>query len=176
MSKKQVATEKSAVVEKRFNVKSSQKLTALFIDSLQSIAAKIRANKTLTLIETCIAIAVALRYDIADYVSNSSFVSTINNKTKYETSTSSALVKDNQIDMRSAIYQLTVSLYDAKSQFAKAMTIFDIETTISSKVHARSNKFLHVLKRLRLTESFIACCNEATAKQNIATIDKFVLK
>ena len=160
----------------------------LLVNNVKRIAQKIREQKSLQLDE----LAVCLAFFFVDLLKNAvdveAFFTLVNEKTRFFTHRSSEFVRvynvknrDNKkakrmTDVRYAIYQRTVMLYDKLSQFAADVACFAICATKSEKVHAKTNKHSYTLSHVATSKLVKHVAKMKSVQSDIAVLVKYCKK
>jgi hypothetical protein len=153
---------------KRYDAKTSDEEIELLMKRIR----KAVETQKLSALDKALASTVVLRQKLANFISYKELVELINAKTVFETASNSSkcLHRKELFDFRNALYSMTVSLYDAKSKFANSLTLFDIECSVSVKLHASSSKQLHRIEKIRFNS---VVTQALTAKKNVKLVREF---
>ena len=179
--KQSTAAATATAVEKLQQQADSAKNRTAIETAIVSIAAKLRKNKEskLSLSEIALCIACKFSNKLSKLLTIDSFFELINSSSKLRTHKSSTAVLNfnrtataakKMTDVRYALYQTTVALYDKSSQFAAKFICFAVKTNTSVSAHSS--------KKSTRTLAVITCkvFKKVAAKKSLATDVKLLAR
>lgn len=177
--------EVSLRMKKHYVVPMTKSNTDALVNRVKRVAQKIRDKKSLSLSDIAVALAVTFRVTLKKALDVESFFKLVNEKTQFFSHPSSSYVftfnknaknKKKMTDVRYAVYQCTVALYDKMSQFAADVLCFDVTCDISEAAHSSSKKLTHRLLDLQTSKAVDHVCKMSSLKDDISVISRYVSK